>query len=156
MAIKSQKDLENLLLPKMMKAIVNAREKSFEMVKQRADDFYGDYTPIPEDHGGYHRTYQLNNQSNENFIQRQPVEPHGKGYVTSVGLEVDALSYATGKPPSGEQVVSAAVEGKHGALGDGLYYVPGRTGVKLWDESMQPKGMEFLIEELKAQGIPIK
>lgn len=151
MAIKNEFQLKKFLMEKCQEAIARTQEKVVQDVVEQAEAFYSDYTPMPVEHGGYDRTYQL--KDTDNFIQKSPISSSENQCEASVYLDVNSLNYVTGKQPTGEQVVSTAVQGLHGVSdGEGWKYVSGDTGVKLWDESLQTKATENLIQELIRQG----
>lgn len=151
---KNENDLKKFLLGKCKNAIEETQFTAMQDVQNQAQAFYDDYTPKM-----YKRTNQLVGTAftGDNFIQVSPVIPTANGYEASVYLDADNLSYTTGKQPSGEQVVDTAVQGLHGVKdGDGWRYVNGDNGEKLWDEGLQKKAVDNLVQALKKQGIPIK
>jgi hypothetical protein len=152
MVFKNEKQLESFLLAKCKSAVAKTQDIALQDVVRQAEAFYGDYTPVCN---GYDRTYQL--KSVDKFIQKSPIVSDKSYCEASVYLEEDNLSYTTGKNPSGEQVVNTAVQGLHGVSdGEGWKYVSGNTGVRLWDDQLQSKAMDDLVQMLRVQGIPIK
>lgn len=159
MAFKNEDDLRSFLMGKCRNAVMETQNNVCQDVINRANDFYSDY-PKPKQ---YNRTWQLNNGNpqTEKFIQISPISSSNYECNASVYLEANNLEYVTGQQPSGEQVMAAALQGLHGAEGDigngkEFYSVPGRTGVTLWDESLQKKATDDLVRSLMVQGIPIK
>lgn len=149
---KSEIELKNFLLQKCKTAVKNTADGAYQEIKDNTVAWYGDYTPID---GGYQRTDQLNAAKNENFIIRE-VNYSGDSCEETIKLDTSGI-YNSGKNPSREQVVDTAAQGLHGVKdGDGWKYVGGKTGVKLWDEGLQAKVQDELIQALIAQGIPIK
>lgn len=144
MIFKSDEELKSFLMAKCQSAIAITQDNVRQDIKTLADNFYNDYDPVV-----YERTGQLNS---DNFIQKSPIDAFGNECRASVYLDVNSLNYVTGRQPSGAQVVSAAVQGGHGATG--LKVVSG-NGARLWDEQLQSRAMNSLISELMAQGIPI-
>ena len=147
MTFKNQKELESFLLKKFRQAIMNAQEEIYQIIKQFLYQFYNDYDPIK-----YERTYQLL----RSLVQSRIVSD-GKGYKAEVYFDINGLKYLTGSQPSGEQVMSAAADGWHGA--EGLRVEQGYTGVSAWNDPIQKLNIEainILKEMLIAEGIPIK
>ena len=67
--------------------------------------------------------------------------------------------YPDGNQPSGLQVMEAAAQGLHGAIGSEFQYVQGDTGVGVWNDPIKildRKAIEMLKNMLIAEGIPIK
>ena len=151
MAFNTENELKEFLLEKCKIAIAETQMAVYQDIMNRANAFYDDYDPIL-----YDRTKQLNNNDgrSENFIVKSPVISSGNHCEASVCLDVDSLNYVTGKPPSGEQVVSAAVSGLHGA--NGLRVMSGNTGVKLWDGQFDENAQIALKQALIAQGLDIR
>ena len=151
---KNEADLKKFLLQKCKTAIENTQLTAMQDVNKQAVSFYNDYDPVM-----YERTGQLSGTpmtDANSFIQMSPINATGDGYEASVYLDADNLSYTTGKSPTGEQVMNTAVQGLHGVKdGDGWKYVSGNTGEKLWDEKLQKKATDDLVQALMRQGIPI-
>lgn len=154
MVFKNEKELEKFLLAKCQDALLKAQGEVYTIIKKFLDKFYADYDPIV-----YQRTNQLLNS-----LVRSRVVPDGKGYKAEVYFDLNYI-YRTGSYPTGEQVMEAATQGLHGAIGkmpgdDGYFrYVDGRTGVDPWVDPMviiDAKAIEILKDMLKAEGIPIK
>ena len=154
MTFKNQKQLESFLLKKCRLALLKASDEVYRIIKNFLRQYYSDYDPTI-----YERTYQLL----QSLVQSQIVSD-GKGYKAEVYFDLDSLSYAGGNP-SGEQVMEAASQGYHGAIGkmpykDGEFlYMHGRTGVSAWNDPKQvldAKAIEILKNMLVAEGIPIK
>ena len=111
--------------------------------------YYADYTPDP-DKGGYERTKQLLHSCVKSDIVRT-----ANGFKAEVYFK--DYRYSTGKNPTSEQVINTAAQGLHGvADGDGWLYVPGDNYLSIWDDYLQSDAMDMLVNELRAQGIPIK
>lgn len=157
---KNEAELKRFLMEKCKVAIENTQLTAMQDVNKQAVAFYNDYTPVM-----YERTGQLSGTpmtDANSFIQVSPVVSTGDGYQASVYLEADNLRYVTGGQPTGEQVLAAAIQGYHGAIGDipnsekKFKYVIVSGGEKIWDETLQAKATDDLIQELRAQGLPIK
>ena len=106
MVFNNEKQLEKFLLKKCRLALIKAQEKVFRIIKDFLRQYYMDYDPA-----SYERTYQLL----QSLVQSRIVSD-GKGYRAEVYFDLDSLSYAGGNP-SGEQVMEAASQGLHGAIG---------------------------------------
>lgn len=154
MTFKNEKELERFILKKCRLALIKAQEDIYRILKDFLRQFYMDYDPSV-----YDRTYQLL----QSLVQSRIVSD-GKGYKAEVYFALDNLSYAGGNP-SGEQVMAAASQGYHGAIGkmpykDGEFmYMHGETGVSAWDDPIKvldAKAIEILKNMLIAEGIPIK
>ena len=137
-------------------ALLNAQEEVYKIIKNFLRQFYGDYDP-----SAYQRTYQLL----QSLVQSRVVSK-GNGYVAEVYFNLDALSYDGGNP-SGEQVMAAASQGLHGAIGkipnskynSNFQYIPGNSGIGIWDdpiEILDAKAINILKNMLIAEGIAIK
>lgn len=147
MVIKNQKQLETILLKKCRLALLKAQDEVCRIIKQFLYKYYADYDPIM-----YERTYQLLTSLVESRIVS-----NGKGYKAEVYFNVDGLNYVTGSQPSGEQVMSAAAKGGHGA--SGLRVMSGNTGVSVWDDpvkKLNAEAIDILKKMLISEGIPIK
>lgn len=159
MVFKNEKELERFVLKKCRLALIKAEDEIYKILKDFLRKFYMDYEP-----DSYQRTYQLL----QSLVQSRVVSD-GKGYKAEVYFALDNLSYAGGNP-SGEQVMDAASQGLHGAIGDipnsrynsKFQYIEGDTGVSVWNGAKGPikildaKAIEILKDMLIAEGIPIK
>lgn len=146
MVFNSIEQFEEYVMKKCKNAVTNTQKEVREDVRNLAQNFYDDYYPPIM----YERTEQL---TSNKFIQMSPVNLFGKICEADVHLEPNSLSYDTGKKPSGEQVVSAAVSGGHGATGLKVVY---GGGAKLWEKDiLQSKANKDLVQQLRAQGIPM-
>ena len=156
----NENQLKEFLMGKCKIAIKNAQEIAYQDVLNQANKFYDSY-PNP---AMYQRTWQLNNDKGkaEKFILRSEITETRNTCEADVRLDVGSLEYTTGERPTGEQVMAAATKGYHGAIGqipnsDKKYkYVIVSNGEKIWDESLQAKAKDDLVQALIAQGIPIK
>lgn len=145
MIFNSIEQFEEYVMKKCKNVVANTQKEVREDVRNLAQDFYDDYDPVE-----YIRTGQL---TEDKFIQMSPVSLSGNTCEADVHLEPNNLSYESGSKPSGEQVVSAAASGGHGASGLRVVY---GGGAKLWEEdSLQSKANNDLVQQLRAQGIPI-
>lgn len=154
MTFKNKKELERFILKKCRLALIKSQEEIYRIIKDFLRQFYMDYDPTI-----YERTGQLL----QSLVQSRIVSD-GKGYKAEVYFDLDSLSYEGGNP-SGEQVMAAASQGYHGAIGkmpykDGEFlYMHGQTGVSVWDDPIKildAKAIEILKNMLIAEGIPIK
>lgn len=155
MVFKSPKQLESFLLKKSRLAIMKAQDEVYKIIKQFLYQYYSEYHPEV-----YQRTFQLL----ESLVQTRIISD-GKGYKAEVYFDVDGLNYDTGRYPTGEQVMDAATQGYHGAMGDipntdkKFKYVDIGNGTKIWDDPrkvLDAKAINILVDMLKAEGIPIK
>lgn len=145
MIFKSTKELESYLLPKCKNALMKSQEQVYQIIDRFVKEFYADYSPEL-----YERTYQLYCS-----LVKSEIISTGSGYEAHVYFDPDSLDYVTGAKPSGEQVVSAAAHGGHGATG--LRVVPRAVGI--WDDPMQilsTEAINILKKMLISEGIPIK
>ena len=136
-------------------AIIKAQEKIYNIIKKFLYQYYGEYHPDQ-----YQRTRQLL----ESLVQTQIVTD-GKGYKAEVYFDVDSLNYSTGRQPTGEQVMDAATQGYHGAIGDisgtnkQFKYIDIGGGTKIWDDpirELDARAVDILVDMLRAEGIPVK
>lgn len=147
MVFKNEKQLKNFLLEKCRNAVIQSQEKIYQILDMFVKEFYADYDPVM-----YERTYQLYRS-----LVKTDVYLIGNGYEAEVYFDLSSLNYVTGAKPSGEQVMSAAAYGGHGA--DGLRVVSGNSGADIWNNVipvLSTEAIEILKEELIAQGVPIK
>lgn len=149
MVFKSEEQLRNYILTKCKNAIAHTQEIVRQDMIQQADAFYEDYDPIM-----YDRTGQLNDNGgqSEKFIVKSPITTIGNRCESTVYLDASALNYTTGRQPSGEQVLTAAVGGGHGATN--LRIMRG-GGVSLWNPYLQEKSNSDLVKSLISQGLPL-
>lgn len=147
---KNENQLKEFLMAKCQSAIVKTQEQVYQIIDNMLEAYYADYTPIPVDEGGYERTKQLLHSCVKSEIRQ-----------TTKGFEADVYfkkyNYSTGRKPTSEQVINTAAQGLHGvADGDGWLYVAGDNYLSIWDDFLQSDAMDMLVNELRAQGIPIK
>lgn len=149
MVFKNEKQLKDFLMDKCKIALIKAQEDVYQIIDNWLEAYYADYIPDP-DKGGYERTKQLLHS-----CVKGDIIPTKNGFKTEVSFK--DYRYATGKNPTSEQVVNTAAQGLHGvADGDGWLYVPGNNYLSIWDDNLQADAIDMLLNELKAQGIPIK
>ena len=149
MTFKNEKQLKQFLMEKCKSALIKTQEEVYQIIDNMLEAYYADYTPDP-DKGGYERTKQLLHS-----CVKGDIIPTKNGFKTEVYFK--DYRYATGKNPTSEQVINTAAQGLHGvADGDGWLYVAGDNYLSIWDDFLQSDAMEMLINELRAQGIPIK
>ena len=164
MVFKNEKELKEFVLKKSRNALAKTQEKVYKILDRFLNDFYKDYTPgtytdwdgTQKFYHGYDRTYQLLRS-----LVKADVVPSKNGYKAEVYFDKSYLDskYDTGNQPSGMQVMEAAAQGLHGAIGDNLQYVHGNTGVSVWNDPIKildAKAIEMLKDMLIAEGIPIK
>ncbi len=164
MVFKNEEELKRFLLHKCRNALAKSQEKVYEIVDKFLNDFYADYTPSPTyvDWDGkvksktyyYQRTYQLLHS-----LVKAEVVPTGNGYEARVYFDYSSLSYPDGNQPSGAEVMAAAAQGLHGAIGSNFQYVSGNSGVGIWNDpirELDAKAIGILKSMLIAEGIPIK
>lgn len=155
MVFKSDKDLEDYVLAQCKKAITNTEQKIHQVIDEHLKMFYGEYDPVE-----YIRTEQLLHS-----LVRTGVKRVGKGYEAEVYFDASKLNYpnpAMGKSGqyhnvkfTNEEILDMTMKGSHGGSHGGW-----RDGTHIWDDSMNWLGgknmTKLLLNELKAQGIPIK
>lgn len=149
MVFKNRRELENFLYDKAYDALRNAQTVVYEIIHDFIHQFYADYYP-PEI---YERTEQLLRS-----LVKGDIRTSAKGFVADVYFDLDYI-YATGNHPTGEQVMKAAAQGLHGAIGSDLLYVNGNTGVGVWYDPLQvldAEAIRILRDRLVEEGIPIK
>ena len=163
MVFRNEEELKRFVLKKCQAALEKTQEKVYEILDKFLNDFYNDYDPSSYvDWDGtvklkrlyYQRTYQLLHS-----LVKSRVVASGNGYKAEVYFDYDSLSYLDGNQPSGLQVMEAAAQGLHGAIGAEFQYVNGKTGVGVWNEPVKildKKAVEMLKDMLIAEGIPIK
>lgn len=149
MVFKNKKQLEEFLYNKAYDALKNAQTVVFDIIQDFLEQFYADYDPSL-----YERTEQLLRS-----LVKGTIQPSAKGYVVDVYFDIGSLNYVTGNQPTGEQVMAAASQGLHGAIGSDLLYVHGNTGVGVWNDALQvlnAEAVRILRDRLIEQGIPIR
>ena len=162
MVFKNEKELERFILAKCKSALAKTQEKVYKILDKFLNDFYKDYTPgtytdwdgTEKFYRGYDRTYQLLHS-----LVKTEIIPSKNGYEAQVYFDYNSLKYLDGNQPSGSQVMEAAAQGLHGAIGDGFWYFDGNTGVSVWNDPIKildAKAIEILKNMLIAEGIPIK
>ena len=163
MVFKNEKQLESFLLNKCHDALMKTQDKVYQILDKFLNDFYNDYDPSSYvDWDGtrklkslyYHRTEQLLHS-----LVKTEIIPSKNGYEAQVYFDYNSLKYFDGNRPSGLQVMEAASQGLHGAIGDNFQYVHGNTGVSIWNDPIKvldAKAIDILKNMLIAEGIPIK
>ena len=149
MVFKSENELKKFLLQKCQIAVAQTQNKIYAIIKKVLVEFYQDYDPIL-----YERTNQLLHS-----LVKSNVRQVGNGYEAEVYFDLDSINYATGNMPTGKQVMAAASQGLHGAIGSNLLYRQGNSGIDVWNTPVQEidaRAIDMLVRELKAQGIPVK
>lgn len=149
MTFKNDNELKSFLLQKCKEAISQTQNKIYAIIKKSLVMFYQDYDPIL-----YERTNQLLHS-----LVKSEIRQVGNGYRAEVYFDLSSIDYITGNMPTGEQVMKAASHGMHGAVGKDLRYVPGDSGVDIWNSPMQiidKDAIDMIVKALKAQGVPIR
>ena len=152
MVFKNEKQLKEFLLKKCKYALEDATRSVYKIIDEFVREYYKDYTPEM-----YERTYQLFNS----FVMTD-VKRVGNGYEAYVYFDLDSIKYVTGNQPTAEQVMDAAKQGLHGAIGEDFLYVHGDSGnrlINIWNTPqwvIKAEAFEILKEKLIANGIPIK
>lgn len=149
MTFKNRSELLNFLYDKAYSALRNAQGTVYEIIRDFVVQFYEDYDPVL-----YERTEQLLRS-----LVRGDIRPSANGWVADVYFDLSSLNYITGNQPTGEQVMRAAAQGLHGAIGEDFLYVQGDTGVSIWNDPLQvldAEAIRVLRDRLREQGIPIK
>ena len=146
MVFKNETQLKSFLLAKCQNALIKTQEKVYKIIDMYVQRFYADYDPVM-----YDRTYQLLHS-----LVKSEIISTGNGYEAQVYFDMSNLNYVTGRQPSGEQVVSAAAYGGHGATGLKVVYGGGED---IWFtplEVLNAEAIEILRSMLIAEGIHIK
>lgn len=164
MVFKNEKELERFILKKCHSALEKMQEKVYRIIDKFLNDFYNDYTPgVYTDldgtikfYNGYERTERLLHS-----LVKSEVVPSKNGYEAKVYFDYNYLNskYPDGNNPSGLQVMEAAAQGLHGAIGDDFWYFHGETGVSIWNDpikKLDAEAIKILKNMLIAEGIPIK
>lgn len=163
MVFKNEKELERFFMKQSRQALIKAQEKVYQIIDKFLNDFYNDYDPSRyvdlegnERHKKkyYIRTYQLLHS-----LVKSEIVPSKNGYEAKVYFDYNSLQYLDGNQPSGLQVMEAAAQGLHGAIGENLQYVEGRTGVGIWNDpikKLDAEAIDILVNMLRAEGIPVK
>lgn len=149
MIFKNEEQLKFFLLTQCRDAVEKAQEKVYKILDMFVKEFYADYSPVM-----YERTHQLYRSLVKTDVY---LNSFGSGYEAEVYFDLSSLNYVTGRNPSGEQVMEAAAYGGHGA--EGLRVVFGNTGTDIWNgvlPVLSTEAKKILVEELIAQGVPIK
>lgn len=154
MVFKNEKQLEAFLLQKCRAALVKSQQQVYQIIDRFVKEYYAYYSPEM-----YERTYQLYRS-----LVKGDVERTTNGYEAKVYFDLSSLDYVTGGKPSGEQVMTAAKEGWHGAVGkipnsDKYYKYVVSGGEGVWDEPKQildAQAKEILKKMLISEGVPIK
>lgn len=155
MVFKNERELERFVLRKCRQALIKSQEEVYKILKDFLRKFYMDYSP------SFNRTYQLL----QSLVQSRVVSD-GRGYKAEVYFDLDSLSYGYNHP-TGEEVMKAASQGLHGAIGIipdprpscEYQYFEGNMGVSVWDDPVKildATAIKMLVDMLKAEGIPIK
>jgi hypothetical protein len=149
MVFKNEAQLKSFLLQKSQIALAKTQEQIYQILHRFVKEFYNDYSPEM-----YERTYQLFQS-----LVKSRIIPTAKGYEAEVYFDIGSLYYTTGNMPSGEEVMKAASNGLHGAIGDDFLYRFGNTGVGIWNDPMKiidAQAIDMLKNMLISEGIPIK
>ena len=146
---KNEKELERFLLPKLQAAVTRTQEQIYQILHRFVKEFYNDFTPEM-----YERTYQLFQS-----LVKSRIILTGHGYEAEVYFDLGSLYYTTGNKPYGHEVMDAAKQGLHGAIGDRFLFKTGEIGVNIWNDPKQiidAEAIRMLERELIAEGIPVK
>ena len=153
MVFKNEKQLEKFLLEKSRLALLKAQDKVYSIIKQFVYQFYNEYEPVL-----YERTYQLL----KSLVQSHIV-PDGKGYKAEIYFDLNHINYVTGAQPLSYQVMDAAGQGLHGAMGQAngvdLKYISSGAGTGVWDDPIKlldAEAINILVDMLRAEGVPIR
>lgn len=149
MVFKNEKELKEFMLKKCKLALAKTQEQAYQILHRFVKEYYEDYTPEM-----YERTYQLYRS-----LVKSRIISTSNGYEAQVYFDIGSLYYVTGNRPSGKEVMAAAEQGLHGAIGSDFLYRFGDTGVNIWNDPMQiidARTIDILKNELIANGIPIK
>lgn len=154
MLFKSESQFKKFILMKCKNAITSAENKIYKVIDEHLNMFYGEYSPTE-----YIRTQQLLHS-----LVRTGIKQVGNGYEAEVYFDVSKLNYpnpALGQSGvyhnadlSSDEILSMTMEGSNGGSHGGW-----RDGTHIWNDSMFFLGgdiMKLLLDELRAQGIPIR
>ena len=163
MGFKNDAQLQKFLLSKSKIAIAKAQDKVYQILDKFLQDFYKDYEPgvtvewdgrVKVSPYAYQRTEQLlHSLVKTNVVQSK------NGLEARVYFDYESLNYLDGNRPTGLQVMEAAAQGFHGAIGDDFQYMHGKTGVSIWNdpkEILDVQAVKILKDMLVAEGIPLK
>ena len=153
MVFKNRRELIDFLCDKAYNALRNAQTVVYDIIQDYLQQFYADYDPVL-----YNRTEQLLRS-----LVKGDIRASADGFVADIYFDLSSLNYATGNNPTGEQVMKAAAQGLHGAIGSNLLYVDptisGGTGVSVWNDPLNvldAEAIRILRDRLVEEGIPIK
>ncbi len=149
MVFKNRNELLRFLYDKAYDALRDAQVVVYDIIQDYLQQFYADYDPVL-----YERTEQLLRS-----LVKSDIRSSSKGFVADVYFDLSSLNYVTGNQPTGEQVMKAAAQGLHGAIGSNLLYVQGDTGIGVWNDALQAldaEAIRILRDRLVERGIPIK
>lgn len=146
MVFKNQKELERFIMKQSRQALMKAQDKVYEIIHRFFEQYYQEF--IPQE---YIRTDKLL----ESLVKSQIVAD-GKGYKAEVYVDLNYLNYIYpyGSQPSGQDVMDAANEGRHG-----VEWTAKDDGTAIWSESIQKldaNAINILKDMLISEGIPIK
>ena len=149
MTFTNPQQIKRYILDRCADAVEKAKEDIYDKLDMFLKLYYADYEPVA---GGYVRTGQLMRS-----LVMSDVKKTSNGYEAYVYFDFNKMNYVTGRQPSGQQVVSAAAQGLHGATG--LLTVGGNNMIDIWGmplsvlhHDFMPKLKQYLIES----GIPVK
>lgn len=145
MVFKNESELKNYILGKCQNALIKSQEQVYQIIDRFVKEFYAEFSPEM-----YERTYQLYRS-----LVKSDIVSTGNGFEAQVYFDFGSLVYNTGAQPSGEQVMSAAASGGHGA--DGLKVISG--GASIWNDPvaiLDASAIDILKKMLIAEGIPIR
>lgn len=154
MTFKSTNELKSYLLSKMQPAISIVEEKIYQVIDKVLAQWYGEYDPVV-----YERTKQLLHS-----LVKSDIKSTSNGYEAEVYFDATQLDYSfkylngqkyQHQGASGEEVLQAAMNGGHGAVG----WKIAATTTPIWDKSIgliSAEVYDFIKQALILEGIPIK
>lgn len=154
MTFKSTDELKSYLLSKMQPAISTAEEKVYQVIDKILAQWYGEYDPVL-----YERTRQLLHS-----LVKSNVTPTANGYEAEVYFDASKLDYSfkyingqkyPHQGASSEDVMQAAMNGGHGAVG----WKIAATTTPIWDKSVgliSAEVYDVIKQALISEGIPVK
>lgn len=145
MVFKNEQQLKSFLLAKCQSALANAQEKVYKILDLYMQRFYADYDPVM-----YERTYQLMKS-----LVKSDIQMVGNEIKAEVYFDLGYI-YESGANPSGEDVMSQAAYGGHGATGLRVMYGGGEDVWFTPLEILDAEAINILKNMLIAEGIPIK
>lgn len=155
MVFKNEKQLKEFLMAKCKEALIKTEEKVHSIIDKCLKQFYSEFDPEE-----YIRTEQLLHS-----LVKSDIKSVSNGYEAEVYFDTEGLDYQNGliELQSGrmgyanwdkDTILDVAMTGSYSGLPHGGQ----AKGTAIWSESLKQLDNVYnlLVQELKAQGIPIK